>query len=169
MIHKSSFSCRRNKFRSNLTFHSWAYPNPNGNVACELCPQPENLDLGLSSHLPQNCLEPGARPVRRGLGSQTTDLWTQEIRDRLEKRITTGPVVPMQETMLSSPISTIDNEFVVILNKKFKEVQSYHRGNKPKVKVVEITLETTFETADFVAEMDLDYFSNFHDNNWAQV
>ena len=35
--------------------------------------------------------------------------------------------------------------------------------------MVEITLETTLKTADFVAEMDLYWFSNFHDNNWAQV
>ena len=85
MIRKSSFSRRRNKFRSNLIFHFWAYPNPKANVACGLCPQPENLDMGPSSHLLQNCLEPCARQVRRGLDSQTYH-WAQEIWDRLDKR-----------------------------------------------------------------------------------
>ena len=79
MIHKSCFSRRRNKFRSNLIFHSWAYPNPKGNVACGLCPQLENLDMGPWSHLPQNCLEPRARPAKQGLSSQTANLWAQEI------------------------------------------------------------------------------------------
>jgi hypothetical protein len=85
--------------------------------------------MGPSSHLPQNCLEPRARSVRRDLSSQTVDLWAQENRDRLEKGTTTGPVVPQQETMLPSPISTIvvvvriiSNEFAVILNNKFKAI-----------------------------------------------
>ena len=83
--------------------------------------------MGQLSHQLQNWLEPHARPARQGLGSPIVDLWAQENRDRLEKRTTTGPIVPKQETILLSPISLIvvvvqiiGNKLAVIMNKKFK-------------------------------------------------
>ena len=122
MIYKSSFSRRRNKFRSNLIFHFWAYPNPKSNVACGLCPQPENLDMGPSSHLPQ--IASSLVLVQSGevqvLKLRTFGLKKFEIGSI--KGITTGPVVPKQETILPSPISIIGNELALILNKKFKVI-----------------------------------------------
>ena len=164
MIYKSSFSRRRNKFRSNLIFHFWAYPNPKVNVVCGLCPQSKNLDMGPSSHLPQNCLEPRTRPTKWGLGSQTTDLWVQEIRDRLEKRITTGPVIPKQETILPSPISFIGNKLALILNKKFKAIIVKISS---KLKWSKLLKKQLLRQPTLSLKWIWIIFLNSRDNNWA--
>ena len=55
------------------------------------------------------------------------EVWTLKLTIELKKieigsikEITTGPVVPKQETILPSPISFIGNKLALILNKKFR-------------------------------------------------
>ena len=155
MIRKSSFSRRKNQFRSNLTSHSWAYLIQKLMLLVDFV---NNLKTQTWARRPiylkiASSLVLGQSSEVQVLKLRTFGLKKFEIGSI--KGITTGPVVPKQETILPSPISFIGNKLALILNKKFKVIIV---EISPKINVVEIALETTLEIADFVAKMDLDYF-----------